>query len=124
LCAPDPLPIICGAANHDGNLTAHEQMEAARAQQRSLPEMSEVYRDIDHQANELRMANIARRRRTSHEATDAVVEPADAAQFDLGQGPCLTAWAAQKMVLMDDVAEGERWPHWCRAVSSLPSAPS
>jgi conjugative relaxase-like TrwC/TraI family protein len=49
------------AANHDGNLTAHEQMEAARAQVRSLPEMSEAYRDIDHQANELRMANIARR---------------------------------------------------------------
>jgi conjugative relaxase-like TrwC/TraI family protein len=49
------------AANHDGNLTAHEQMDAARAQARSLPEMSEVYRDIDHQANELRMANVARR---------------------------------------------------------------
>jgi conjugative relaxase-like TrwC/TraI family protein len=49
------------AANHDGNLTAHEQMDAARAQARSLPEMSQVYRDIDHQANELRMANIARR---------------------------------------------------------------
>lgn len=49
------------AANHDGNLTAHEQMDAARAQTRSLPEMSEQYRDIDVQANELRMANIARR---------------------------------------------------------------
>ncbi|MDQ0031507.1 MobF family relaxase [Arthrobacter bambusae] len=49
------------AANHDGNLTAHEQMDAARAQTRSLPEMSEAYRDIDHQANELRMANVARR---------------------------------------------------------------
>ncbi|NHW49219.1 relaxase domain-containing protein [Paenarthrobacter sp. MSM-2-10-13] len=49
------------AANHDGNLTAHEQMDAARAQARSLPEMSEQYRDIDVQANELRMANIARR---------------------------------------------------------------
>lgn len=47
------------AANHDGNLTAHEQMDAARAQTRSLPEMSEVYQDIDAQANELRMANIA-----------------------------------------------------------------
>jgi len=49
------------AANHDGNLTAHEQMDAARAQARSLPEMSEQYKDIDVQANELRMANIARR---------------------------------------------------------------
>lgn len=53
--------LTCVAANHDGNLTAHEQMEAARAQSRSLPEMSEQYRDIDAQANELRMANIARR---------------------------------------------------------------
>jgi hypothetical protein len=36
-------------------------MDAARAQARFLPEMSEQYRDIDAQANELRMANIARR---------------------------------------------------------------
>lgn len=49
------------AANHDGNLTAHEQMAAARAQARSLPQMSEVYQDIDDQANELRMANLAAR---------------------------------------------------------------
>jgi conjugative relaxase-like TrwC/TraI family protein len=49
------------AANHDGNLTAHEQIDAARAEARALPEMSSVYRDIDAQANELRMANIARR---------------------------------------------------------------
>ncbi|WP_269046500.1 ATP-dependent DNA helicase [Paenarthrobacter sp. Z7-10] len=53
--------LVSVAANHDGNLTAHEQMDAARAQARALPEMSEVYRDIDGQANELRMANIVRR---------------------------------------------------------------
>ena len=53
--------LITVAANHDGNLTAHEQMDAARAQVRALPEMSEVYKDIDAQANELRMANIAAR---------------------------------------------------------------
>lgn len=49
------------AANHDGNLTAHEQMDAARAQARSLPQMSEQYKDIDVQANELWMANLVRR---------------------------------------------------------------
>jgi conjugative relaxase-like TrwC/TraI family protein len=53
--------LVSVAANHDGNLTAHEQMDAARAQTRSLPEMSEVYQDIDAQANELRMANIVAR---------------------------------------------------------------
>ncbi|MGO4860116.1 AAA family ATPase [Arthrobacter sp. 2MCAF14] len=49
------------AANHDSNLTAQEQMDAARAQARSLPDMSAAYRDIDDQANELRMANLAAR---------------------------------------------------------------
>ncbi|MDP9890014.1 conjugative relaxase-like TrwC/TraI family protein [Arthrobacter oryzae] len=48
------------AGNHDGNLTAHEQIDAARAAARSLPEMVTVYKDIDDQANELRMANTAR----------------------------------------------------------------
>ncbi|MEQ7738740.1 C-terminal helicase domain-containing protein, partial [Escherichia coli] len=49
------------AANHDGNLTAHEQIDAARSQARSLPDMAAAYKDIDAQANELRMANTARR---------------------------------------------------------------
>ncbi|WP_432246092.1 MobF family relaxase (plasmid) [Arthrobacter sp. G.S.26] len=48
------------AGNHDGNLTAHEQIDAARAAARALPEMVTVYKDIDDQANELRMANTAR----------------------------------------------------------------
>lgn len=48
------------AGNHDGNLTAHEQIDAARAAARSLPEMVNVYKDIDDQANELRMANTVR----------------------------------------------------------------
>jgi conjugative relaxase-like TrwC/TraI family protein len=48
------------AGNHDGNLTAHEQIDAARAAARALPEMVNVYKDIDDQANELRLANTAR----------------------------------------------------------------
>jgi hypothetical protein len=48
------------AGNHDGNLTAHEQIDAARAAARALPEMVNVYKDIDDQANALRMANTAR----------------------------------------------------------------
>ncbi|KQR64056.1 hypothetical protein ASF98_11115 [Arthrobacter sp. Leaf337] len=48
------------AGNHDGNLTAHEQIDAARAAARALPDMVTVYKDIDDQANELRMANTAR----------------------------------------------------------------
>lgn len=59
-------------------------------------------------------------RRTSSGATDRVVEQADAFQYELGEGPCLTAWAAEQGVLIDDVRTDPRWPEWCAAVSGLP----
>ncbi|MBT2532228.1 GAF and ANTAR domain-containing protein [Arthrobacter sp. ISL-48] len=61
-----------------------------------------------------------RGRRTSAGFTDAIVERADALQYELGQGPCLTAWAADETVFVDDVMTDPRWPDWSAAVSSLP----
>jgi len=49
-------------------------------------------------------------------ATDPVVEMADAAQYETGDGPCLTAWDAHGTVRIDDVERERRWPRWCRAV--------
>jgi GAF domain-containing protein len=62
----------------------------------------------------------AQGRRTSAGFTDRVVEQADALQYELGQGPCLTAWAAEETVLVDDVSSDPRWPEWSAAVASLP----
>ena len=62
----------------------------------------------------------ARGRRTSSGATDRTVEQADALQYELGQGPCLTAWAAEETVIIDDVGTDPRWPLWSAAVASLP----
>lgn len=59
-------------------------------------------------------------RRTSHGATDRVVEEADALQYELGEGPCLTAWAAEESILVDDVRTDDRWPRWSAAVQGLP----
>lgn len=59
-------------------------------------------------------------RRTSTGATDRVVEKADALQYELGEGPCLTAWASEQGVLLEDVRTDPRWPEWSTAVSSLP----
>jgi GAF domain-containing protein len=59
-------------------------------------------------------------RRTSYGATDRVVEQADALQYDLGEGPCLTAWAAEESILVEDVRTDDRWPRWSAAVQSLP----
>lgn len=53
-------------------------------------------------------------------STDAIVERADALQYELVQGPCLTAWATQQSVVITDVATDSRWPNWSAAVVNLP----
>ena len=58
--------------------------------------------------------------RTSTGFTDPVVQQADRFQYELGQGPCLTAWASEEQVLVDDVALDRRWPEWSAAVRELP----
>jgi GAF domain-containing protein len=59
-------------------------------------------------------------RRTSSGATDSIVEQADTAQYELGQGPCLTAWASEETILVEDVRTETRWPEWCAAMKDLP----
>jgi GAF domain-containing protein len=59
-------------------------------------------------------------RRTSTGFTDSIVEQADFLQYELGQGPCLTAWASEESVLIEDLSTDPRWPQWRAAVSSLP----
>lgn len=58
----------------------------------------------------------ARGARVTAAATDAVVERADALQYELGEGPCLAAWAQQRTVRVDDVSTDDRWPRWTTAV--------
>jgi GAF domain-containing protein len=61
-----------------------------------------------------------RGRRTSSGSTDRVVTQADALQYELGSGPCLTAWAAEETVLVDDIRVDARWPDWSRAMAAMP----
>jgi GAF domain-containing protein len=60
----------------------------------------------------------ARGVRATAAATDAVVERADALQYELGEGPCLTAWEQHSTVRVDDVRKDRRWPRWATAVGS------
>ncbi|MFI7581502.1 GAF domain-containing protein [Kocuria sp. M1N1S27] len=46
-------------------------------------------------------------------ATDALTAAADALQYELGDGPCLSAWATAAVVRIDDTADEIRWPQWC-----------
>lgn len=51
-------------------------------------------------------------RKTTAAATDPVVGVADARQYELGEGPCLTAWRDQALVRIDDMELEPRWPAW------------
>ncbi|MFE5839360.1 GAF and ANTAR domain-containing protein [Arthrobacter sp. NPDC056493] len=61
-----------------------------------------------------------RGRRTSTAFTDPDILQADQFQYDLGQGPCLTAWAQQATVTVEDCRADHRWPAWSRAIAGLP----
>lgn len=50
-------------------------------------------------------------------ASDPIVEKVDQAQYDAGEGPCLTAGWERKTVLANDLAHESRWPNFAaRAV--------
>jgi GAF domain-containing protein len=61
----------------------------------------------------------AQGRRTTAGASDEMAERADALQYELDEGPCLTAWAERALVRVDDVEHDERWPLWARAARPL-----
>ncbi|MFF1830775.1 GAF and ANTAR domain-containing protein [Paenarthrobacter sp. NPDC058040] len=58
-------------------------------------------------------------RRSSTASTSSLVARADALQYELGQGPCLTAWASGQPVKVDDLRTDGRWPEWCAAAADL-----
>ncbi|WP_395398773.1 GAF and ANTAR domain-containing protein [Arthrobacter sp. UC242_113] len=61
-----------------------------------------------------------RGRRTSTASTDPAIVQADQFQYDLRQGPCLTAWAQRTTVVVEDSRTDNRWPAWSRAIADLP----
>ena len=55
----------------------------------------------------------------SRAVSNTTVEQADALQYELDEGPCLTAWRTQEHVRIDDTSTDGRWPRWSPAVSRL-----
>jgi len=51
--------------------------------------------------------------------TDDVVERADALQYELDEGPCISAWRENAIVRVDDVGVEERWPRWAPAAGTM-----
>jgi GAF domain-containing protein len=52
-------------------------------------------------------------------ATSDVAARADALQYELDEGPCLTASATRQLVRIDDLEQDDRWPRWREAALPL-----
>ncbi|WP_461172223.1 GAF and ANTAR domain-containing protein [Arthrobacter sp. Z1-9] len=57
--------------------------------------------------------------RSSAASTSPIVAQADTLQYELGQGPCLSAWASGYPVDIADVHTDLRWPEWGMAAGGL-----
>ncbi len=55
----------------------------------------------------------------SKAASNSAAEQADALQYELDEGPCLTAWRTREPVRIDDTTTDARWPRWNEAASRL-----
>jgi GAF domain-containing protein len=55
----------------------------------------------------------------SKAASNSAAEQADALQYELDEGPCLTAWRTGELVRIDDTTTDGRWPRWNEAASAL-----
>jgi GAF domain-containing protein len=57
--------------------------------------------------------------RRSRAATNSACEQADTLQYELDEGPCLTAWRTGEVVRIDDTTTDGRWPRWNEAAGRL-----
>jgi GAF domain-containing protein len=61
----------------------------------------------------------SRGRKTSSGASSALVRAADDLQYELDEGPCLSAWRERAVFRIDDMATETRWPRWTAAAAQL-----
>jgi GAF domain-containing protein len=57
--------------------------------------------------------------RTTSAATDPVVEELDTLQYQLDEGPCLSAWREQATMRSGPLETEQRWPSWSRRAYEL-----
>ena len=58
-------------------------------------------------------------KRTSAAATDTHVALVDRLQYQLDEGPCLSAWQQRRVFRVDDTHTETRWPRWCAEAAQV-----
>jgi GAF domain-containing protein len=112
-----PLPLsdeLAGVfAGMSGLLLSEETVET------SLSLLSALAKETVPGATGAGVSVIDERGRRSSGSTDDRVREADSLQYELDEGPCLTAAATRELIRIDDVTADERWPAWASAVAPL-----
>jgi putative methionine-R-sulfoxide reductase with GAF domain len=57
--------------------------------------------------------------RISTATTDRIATIADELQYELGQGPCISAWATSSVQRLDDTQTDTLWPRWSSGARDL-----
>lgn len=57
-------------------------------------------------------------------ASDETVQRIDELQYELGEGPCLTALRDHETIYSPDVVDDQRWPGWGRRIADDPGVQS
>lgn len=92
----------------------------AETAERAVQLLAETVEDAVPEATGAGVTLIRDGHPTSTGYTDPVVARVDALQYEVGQGPCLTAWAAATVVRIDDTRSEPRWQRWCAAAARVP----
>ncbi|MHA7181726.1 GAF and ANTAR domain-containing protein [Arthrobacter sp. MDB2-24] len=92
--------------------------------QHAVDLLAEAARDLIHGAVGAGVSLIHHGQRTSTGATDTLVRRPDELQYELqyelSEGPCLSAWSTGAPVRADDTtAPDQRWPRWAAAAAKM-----
>lgn len=94
----------------DGSSSVEETLAAiAAAAAVSVPDIDQVGISVIHRSGEIE----------TRAATGQLVWDLDGLQYELGEGPCVSAMLDQPVVVVDDLRHEQRWPRFTpRAVAS------
>jgi transcriptional regulator with GAF, ATPase, and Fis domain len=88
--------------------------------QHAVDLLAEAARDLIPGAVGAGVSLIHDGQRTSTGATDTLVRRADELQYELSEGPCLSAWSTSAPVRADDTTTpDQRWPRWAAAAAEM-----
>lgn len=88
--------------------------------QHAVDLLAEAARDLIPGAIGAGVSLVQHGQRTSTGATDSLVRRADELQYELSEGPCLSAWSTGRAARSDDTtAPGQAWPRWAEAAAAM-----